>query len=313
MNTSRRKFASGLAALSAGVAIGTGSGARAADPVIVGTLPIDAGAQPYYADRQGFFSASGIDATISPAQNSSLLIAAVVNGSMQFTLCNIVNLVEALQNGLGLVMVAPGDLWSDDTTRLVVAKDSPIRTARDLTGKTIAVTGLKNLVTFAPQYWIDRNGGDASKVHFIELSFPEMVPAMQAGRVDAAVTVEPFLTISKDAIRPVTPALLGSLSRSPLQSAVWVAEARWAKQNASTVSKFADVMVKASVWANSNLRQSGQILAGFSKMNPDLVSAMARVTYATRIDLTQIQPLVDLTTKYEGFKSTSIAGAVFHT
>ena len=311
MSISRRSFVAGAGA--AAFTATSVTDARAADAIAVGTLPIDAGGQPYYADSQGYFSTAGLDVSILPAQNSSLLLTAMLSGTTQFTLCNIVNLVEALQNGIALAVVAPCGLWSDDTTQLVVLKESPIASARDLSGKTIAVTGLKNLVTFAPQYWIDRNGGDAAKVRFIELSFPEMIPAMQAGRVDAAVTVEPFLTMSKNAIRPVTHSLLTGLSRNPLQSAVWVAESGWAKKNPRVVAMFNAAMVKAAGWANSNPAQSAQILARFSKMNPDIVAAMARVKYSTKLDAAQIQPLVDLTKKYGGFRNAgSIESAIFY-
>jgi hypothetical protein len=44
-------------------------------------------------------------------------------------------------------------------------------------------------------HWIDSNGGDSSKVKWIELPFPQMEPAMVNKQIDAFVAVEPFVTV----------------------------------------------------------------------------------------------------------------------
>ena len=48
---------------------------------------------------------------------------------------------------------------------------------------------------------VRKAGGDPAKVKFVELPFPDMPAALQAGQVDAIFVVEPFLTAALGAGR----------------------------------------------------------------------------------------------------------------
>jgi len=65
------------------------------------------------------------------------------------------------------------------TTALVVAKNSPLRTAKDLSGKTIAVNALLGIQQIAAEAWIDKNGGDSTTVKFVELSISQELAAFR--------------------------------------------------------------------------------------------------------------------------------------
>ena len=43
---------------------------------------------------------------------------------------------------------------------MLVAKDSPLRSARDLDGKTIGVSGLNDIFSLGVRAWADQHGGD---------------------------------------------------------------------------------------------------------------------------------------------------------
>jgi ABC-type amino acid transport substrate-binding protein len=74
-----------------------------------------------------------------------------------------------------------------------VAKNSPIRSAKDLNGKIIAVPGLGTNAEYAVHEWLDLNGADTASVKFIELAYAAMPAALEAGRIDAAHVAEPFI------------------------------------------------------------------------------------------------------------------------
>jgi len=63
------------------------------------------------------------------------------------------------------VIIAPAALWTSDrpTSALVVAKNSPLASAKDFDGKTIAVNGLRNVTQ------VDRKRG-SSKAAGISLA-----------------------------------------------------------------------------------------------------------------------------------------------
>ena len=51
----------------------------------------------------------------------------------------------------------------------IVRKDSPIKTGRDLNGKTFAVPALMDLNQIAAMAWIDQTGGDSRTVKIVEI------------------------------------------------------------------------------------------------------------------------------------------------
>ena len=72
------------------------------------------------------------------------------------------------------------------------------QTAKDLNGKTIGITGVKNITHISTMPWMDANGGDPS-AKYIELKFSEMAAAVASGRIDAGVTAEPDLSVATQA------------------------------------------------------------------------------------------------------------------
>ena len=76
----------------------------------------------------------------------------------------------------------------------MVADGSPIRSARELGGKRIAVNTLKNLGDTTVRQSVRRAGGNAKNLQFQAMPFPDMPGALQSGKVDAAWVVEPTLS-----------------------------------------------------------------------------------------------------------------------
>ena len=82
---------------------------------------------------------------------------------------------------------------SQHQNAIVVAPDSQLKNARDLSGKVVAVNGLKSITEVGADAWLDRNGGNYPSVKYIDMPFATMVDAVEHGRVDAAVLAEPQL------------------------------------------------------------------------------------------------------------------------
>jgi NitT/TauT family transport system substrate-binding protein len=82
---------------------------------------------------------------------------------------------------------------------VVVRANSAIKAPKDLEGKTIAVNALKGSAELSIRAVLARHGVDVSKLKFLEVPFPDQLAALQAGRVDAAAPVEPFVTQARAA------------------------------------------------------------------------------------------------------------------
>ena len=81
---------------------------------------------------------------------------------MQVAFTSLPAVLQAHVRGVGFKIVAPAQYYLTEapTVGLIVKKDSPIRTGRDLNGTTIATSSLKDLNSTATLAWMDKNGGD---------------------------------------------------------------------------------------------------------------------------------------------------------
>jgi NitT/TauT family transport system substrate-binding protein len=305
----RRTLLGGSAALLSAAALGRV--AAAADPVVrIATLPLDASGCCYYADDQGFYKAQHIDAQIQTIPNGGAIVSAVASNAVDIGFTNMVSAATAFSHGVPITIVAPGslDLEEAPTSALVVPQSSTIMSARDFEGKTVAVNGIKNITQIAAQTWIDKNGGDSSKVKFVEMPFPPMIEALAAGRIDGAVVVEPFVAEAKKASRVVADAFAAIGPR--LLIGCWIAQPAWAKANPGSVATFARAMARAADWANANRPASALILERVGKLSPDTVAQMARVRYPNAVRTTEMQPVIDVSAKYGLIPATFPAQAL---
>lgn len=272
--------------------------ASAASTLRIATLTIDSGAACFYAADQGFFARAGIDAQIQTIASGGAIVAAVASNSVDVGFANLVSTVTAFAKNVPVVLVAPGsvDVERVPTNALVVAPSSPIRTARDLNGKTMATTTLRNIVQFAAQNWIDKNGGDSTSVRFVEMPFSEMVEALLAGRIDAAVVAEPFMSGARGRTRLLAYPMAAIGPR--LQLGGWIASLGWARANPALVYEFADAMSKTNAWANGHHAETAQILVKVGKLDPQSVAKMNRATYATELVPAELQPAIDVAARY---------------
>jgi NitT/TauT family transport system substrate-binding protein len=267
-------------------------------PISVITLPADNSAVLWYAQDLGYFKDAGLDVKVTNMTNNEAITAAIASGAGDVGNSAVVPVADARAKGIPVLFISPAGLFDlkSPTSFLVVAKDSPIRSARDLTDKTVAVAGLGGLTHFATRAWIDQHGGSSEKVKFIELPFPAMIPAIQQHRVDAAYTVEPFYTGASGDVR-----ILGYAAESVATRFLatgWIATEAWLSTHAETALKFNAAIRRAALWANGHHAESAAILLKYTKLDPAIVERMNRVVYATTLDPKTIQPSIDMTAKY---------------
>jgi NitT/TauT family transport system substrate-binding protein len=166
--------------------------------VDVGVIPIVDVAPIYLGKAKGFFRSRGIDLTLVPEQGGAPIVKGVLAGKYQFGFSNVTSLMAAESNGAPLKAVASGVASTGrpgrDFSAVVVMDGSPIRSAKDLAGKKIAVNTLKNLGDTTVRQSVRLAGGDAGHIRFEAMPFGEMPAALQGRRVDAAWVVEPQLS-----------------------------------------------------------------------------------------------------------------------
>jgi NitT/TauT family transport system substrate-binding protein len=166
--------------------------------VSVGVIPIVDVAPIYLGKQKGFFSSRGIDLTLVPEQGGAAIVKGVLAGKYQFGFSNVTSLMAAKADGAPLKAVANGVASTGragrDFSAVVVAGDSPIRSAKDLAGKRIAVNTLKNLGDTTVRQSVRAAEGNPATIRFQAMPFSEMPNALQARTIDAAWVVEPQLS-----------------------------------------------------------------------------------------------------------------------
>ena len=261
--------------------------------VTLGLIPIVDVAPIYLGIKQGFFAAEKLELNIQTAQGGAAIIPGVVSGQYQFGFSNTASLLLAGSQGLPLKVVSAGNASTGEAGKdfgaVVVKKDSPIKSAKDLEGKRVAVNTLKNINTLTVSNAVRQAGGDPSKVTFVELPFPQIEAAVAKGDVDAGQVVEPFLTIAKEAGDvPIADNLLG------LMVGLYFTSEQFAGQNPKAVTGFQNAMKKSLEYANGHPEEARAVLTDYLKVEPAVQQKLVLPKWPADIDRPAVQKLLDM-------------------
>jgi len=268
----------------------------------VATTPIDLGAEALYANDLGLFKKAGLDVDVTVLTSGTAVAAAVAGGSIDIGQANLVSLASAHAGGLPFVVVAPAGYYTSKapTTVLIAAANSPLKNAKDLNGKTIAVVALRDITQVGASSWLVQNGADLSSVKFIEAPQPAVCTAITAGRADAGVVSEPYLSIALTNGCRILAACHDSIAKDFLVGA-WFSTGTWADEHQDAVRRFRAVIAETARWANAHHDESARILEKYTKLS--LPPGMKRVPFAEKTDPAQMQPLIDAAAKYGTLKA----------
>ena len=294
---SRREFAYAATAIALWPAA-----TRAQTPlsIRIGTDPTDTYAEPYYAQDMGFFKTAGLEAQVIDLQNGAAIAAAVASGAVDVGVSTAVQLAQAIGRGIPFVLIAGGAMYSskEPTTVLCVAKTSPIKSAADLEGKTVAISALKTSSEIGVTAWVAKNGGDVAKVRLVEMPFAQMGPAIAHGTVDAGLISEPSLTIAKavNDLRVLAHSFDGVATTFLLSA--WFTTQAYVQKNPEIVKRFVAATYDAGKWANTHHAETATILAKYSKLELATLRSMARSKMSDSLDVKELQPQLDVALKY---------------
>ena len=145
---------------------------------------------------------------------------------------------NAVAGGLPVEFVAPlhmGYIEDYFTVRKAVW-GSQVKRVADLKGRTIALNIRGAAVEWMLEQALRRDGLSIKDVQVKLMPFPDMVPALESGAVDAGIVSEPFPTIAEErgvAVRPLErPA---GAKPTPITALFWNSE--WARSNPELAHK----------------------------------------------------------------------------
>jgi NitT/TauT family transport system substrate-binding protein len=249
--------ASAVALLSFGGAAASAPGrAHANATITVDTLPIANGLPLDLGIKKGFFAKQGIDVDKKVLQSGNDIVLALANNQGQIGYVGWVPAMIARTSGIRVTAVAASDVEgtseADNWQNILVKGDSPIRTARDLAGKTIAVNALKGVGEVMIKAALKKVGVNPNSIRLLAMPFPTMRTALRTGQVDAIWTPEPFVSqaLNLDGARIV-------MAPGPVLGKFWpigvyVAPQDWATRNPGLAKRFRTAINQSLAYAQAH-------------------------------------------------------------
>jgi NitT/TauT family transport system substrate-binding protein len=267
-------------------------------PLRIGTTPNDSFAEPFYAANQGFFQRAGLNVAVQPFGSGATVTTALAGNAIDIGITNAISLANAVEHGVPFQFFAVAATYNPFEVALCVASDGPINEAKDLNGKTIGTSAIKDANSLHIVAWVDRNGGDSSTIKLIELPYSAMAESIRRGTVVAAPIIEPALTLAirSGGVRVLSHPM--DVYGKNFMVGGWFAHADYIATNAALIRRLRTAIYATAVWANAHPVESAAILAQVSKIDLDVVLAMNRAPYGTALTPAMLQPYYDIGFKY---------------
>jgi NitT/TauT family transport system substrate-binding protein len=298
----RALLRTGVLLLACWTAAAAGATTQTLPVVRVATCVCDDVKTVLYGMRTGIFQRYGVTVEHVAVANGAAALASLIGGSSDVALSSDLPVFQAHDHGIPITIVVPAQWYLSEAATagtLLVKSDSPIKSGRDLNGKTIAVQSIKDLNWAGTMAWIDATGGDSHSVKAIELPLPAVIAAISEGRVDAGSVQTPFLEegIASGKVRLLAKTYDAIGKR--FEAAVYVSTLDRVNANREALSRFAHGMHDAAVYTNSHPAEMTEIVATFTKMDPALVARTLRTTDPEYLDPKTIQPVIDAAYRYK--------------
>jgi len=266
--------------------------------VHVAAIPVDVAGNLYYALDRGLFRQAGLDVQITTLSSTAATTQAVATGAVDFGTTNLVSIALAHEKGIPIVIVAPagGTSIAAPLEGILVATASPIKTAKDLEGKTIITSVLRNGLTIETAAWMEKNGGDYRSLKWIEAPNPTSAALVASGRVDATTLAEPFLSaaLAGGDVRLLAP--LGAEIAPVTIVGGYITSRDYAAAHPDVVRKFRAALMEGGRWANGHRAEAAAIMLAYSKQTPSPTAHHA--VFLETFSAGQLQPIIDAAARY---------------
>jgi NitT/TauT family transport system substrate-binding protein len=143
---------------------------------------------------------------------------------------------------------------------------------------------------------VRNDGGDPSKVNFVELAFPDMAAQLDAGNVDGIFVVEPFLSAAKAKGWRV----IGSYADVDpnLCVALYFTSKQLIGSNPDLVKRFTEAMNESLAYADSHPDEVRAVLGSYTQITEQVRKALTLPKWPATINRDAVTKLGDLSVTY---------------
>jgi NitT/TauT family transport system substrate-binding protein len=249
----------------------------------------------------GFYSTQILHLDLPPTQGGAATIPALVSGDIQVGGSNVVSLLLASSKNLPIRAIAGGTnaqpSGEKDFGALLTAKGKGISKPEDLEGKTVAVNTLNNIAEVVVKAALEKRGVDPDSLKLSEVPFPEMEPALAKGSVDAAFSIEPFVTQSVQKGDEV----LGYSyvdTESEMQVGAYAVTDQFAQADPEAVKAFQAAIKETAGYVAAHEDEFRTFLSESAKIPPKLAKTIELPTWTGEVNADSVANTAQLMQKY---------------
>lgn len=280
----------------------------AAEPTVkIGYLQIVAGLPAHVMRHEKSLEAKGVKYELVPLSSSNEAYDALVRGDIDI-MGGISYLPVFLNNAKqpGVVkLFRPFDLTKDglyDVT--IVKKDSPIKSIQNLAGKKVG-TYPGNTLTNFEKYYLAKAGVNIATTTFVQLPAANLLQALEAGSIDAAVAYQPNALIALESgnfVQLEHDVYANSFDHAPIGGAA--IRSSFLEQQPELAEKAYTAIEAAYQSIQDHPSEARTVLADFLKLDPALAQKVPLPAYSPVYDSQQVQQLIDFLVQIGELKTT---------
>lgn len=240
-----------------------------------------------YGQQQDFFKEHGLKLKVDTASGGAAIIPGVVSGTYDIGGSNAASVLIAASKRVPIQMIAPGTFATEtvgkDFSAVLARPETGITGPKALQGKTIAVNTLKNVGDLTIKAALEKHGVNPDSVKFAEVGFPDMLGALESGRVDAVWEIEPFVSLGRAA--GAKPVLWPYVETRPgLQIGSYVAGERLLEERPEVVQAFQRGVADTARSITDDPDAFREALPSMSPLEPQLADKIVLPVWQADID-----------------------------
>ena len=164
------------------------------ETVKIGYLPTDHDAALFVANATGMFKDAGIEVELYEYNNGGDMMSAMASGELDVGYVGITPVIYSISKGVPVKIVA----GTQNEGSGLLAHSSSVKSITDLKGKTIVTPGEASIQSVLLKYDLKKHGLNTSDIESPTMKVSSMNDALKTDGIDAMLTYEPYVTISKD-------------------------------------------------------------------------------------------------------------------
>lgn len=220
-------------------------------------------------------------------------IQQLTSGRLDVTFASDVSLFRAATAGSALQLQGEAYTSASDTAALVTLPNSDYTEPTAKKAPKIAVDNVDDIGALTARSVLSTAGVDPARIHFVAEPFDRMPDALQAGDVDAALMVEPYLTRAEQELGARILADGSSGATLDFPASAYASTGAFARTNPQTLAAFRRVLEQAQQ-AASDPATVRDALPTFSDIDPTTAALISLGSYPTTLSAIRLQRVADL-------------------